>query len=44
MGKIATKLVSWYASISGPALSERERIHRQITVSVNDIRIHRAGH
>ncbi len=40
MSKIATTLVSWYAWLSSPALSERERVRRQITASRNYYRRH----
>ena len=44
MSKIAIKLVSWYDWLSQPPMCERERIHRQIAVSHNDVRIHTSGH
>lgn len=40
MSKIATTLVSWYAWLSSPALSERERVQRQITAARNYYRRH----
>ncbi len=42
MSKIATTLVSWYDWLSSPALSERERVQRQIAASRSVIRAHTA--
>ena len=42
MSKIATTLVSWYDWLSSPALSERERVQRQIAASRSVILAHTA--